>query len=66
MDRYNLELARDSLSEAARKLRHAEQYIIKAKYLFMADTITRIISAVENRNKELGELLRNEEGGVEA
>lgn len=57
MDTYNIELARNSLNQAVNELRHAEQYCIKAGLVGQAESLSRTISAAENRNKELGRTL---------
>lgn len=58
MDRYELELTRDCLTEAEKDLRHAEQHLIKSGgEEYRVEGITKIISAVQNRNKELGFIL---------
>ena len=57
VNKYYIELARDSLNKAVNELRHAEQYLVVAECREKAGSISRTISAVENRNKELGYIL---------
>ena len=59
MDAYYVELARDSLNKAVNELRHAEQYAVQAGELdSLVSQISKIISSVENRNKDLGYWLK--------
>ena len=55
--RYRIECARSSLDNAIKALHGAEQYLSDAQLPEVVVGISKIISAVNNRNKELGNML---------
>lgn len=58
MDAYYVNLARGCLSDSAKRLRDAQQFMAQAGDLKAElDKVRRLISGIENRNKVLGDYI---------
>lgn len=59
MSKYYVELARNSLDKAKAELRRTEEYLVRSggDVSHVLPQISKLISAIENRNKELGIIL---------
>jgi hypothetical protein len=53
VDPYYIELALDSLHNSIKELRHAQQYLFRAKDADTAERLSKIISSIRNRSDAL-------------